>query len=154
MVAPIVAVPAAAALAGGGAAALGSLAGGGGGKQTTKRKDIQVRRTYQPTINKNRQITRNTSTTYSPSDNRQVNYNPQVVIDSPNSSIGSKLSQKSKKGGDTAAARGSPRQPVSTMPVNRGGQRTGSQSPVQSGGGDKMVLLGLVAAGAWVLSDG
>jgi len=160
MVAPIVAVPAAAALAGGGAAALGSLAGSGSQKQM--RKDVQVQRTYSPTVNRSSQKTvnktRNVSKTISPSSSRQLNYNPQVIVDSPSAGIGSKLSQKSKKGGSSSSAKAPTRQtptlPVVQKPRSGGDQRTGDQGQTSAGGKGDLTTLALIGGAAYVLAQG
>lgn len=149
MVAPALALP----LAGGAAAALGSLAGGGGGTQEQNRYDTQVRRTYSPTTTTNTTTTDNRQITISPQRSNKVNYNPQVIVDSPDASVGSKLSQKSKKGGASPEQKAPVTTPVTSRPDFSGDQQTGDQGAKQAGGKDTLVLLGLVAAGAYVLND-
>lgn len=99
MVAPVVLAAGAA----GGAGVLGALAGGGNQRQIEKQKTISKKETnttnVQNTTNKSVQNT------------RTINYNPQVQIDSPDSSI----SKKQRQQGPSQTAR---TQPVSRIPIS------------------------------------
>lgn len=150
MVAPIVGVAAASAVGTGGGIALNELAGSGGKTKNIKKnldQDTQITRSTTTSTTDNRQYT------YSPQDSTKVNYNPQVQIDSPDASLGSKNSQKSKK-------KSNPTQsnpvtiPVRQDPGQRSGQVGGGNQSGSSSGGDKMVLLGALGLGAaYLLGD-
>jgi len=147
MVAPLVALP----LAGAVGASLGALAGGGSGDTYNEKYNLD--RDTQTTTNKTFNRSYNVQETYNPQVDSSINYNPQVQIDSSGASIGSKTKLASKK--NSQPTQSNPvTLPVTQNPQQRSGQVGGGD---QSGGGlgsDKMVLLGLVAAGAWVLNDG
>jgi hypothetical protein len=149
MVAPIVAVPAAAALAGGGAAGIANLTSSGG---PTNNYKYNLDRDTQNTVNKTSNKTTSIQNTYSPQTSRTVNYNPQVQIDSPDASIGSKQKLSSKKSANPTTKQ-PVRQPVSQVPSQRSGQTGGGSQSGSSGGQSSLVMLGALAAGAYVLSE-
>ena len=104
---------------------------------------------YDTQISKKETITNTDQTTISPQISRQVDYSPQIQIDSPDSSIASKKQQS-----QTPTQETSPSQPIVVdVPTN---QETGDQgSTTDQGGGIKKVLIigSVVAGGAYVLKE-
>jgi hypothetical protein len=137
MVAPIVLAAGAA----GGAGVLGAAMGGSNSKTEQNRYDTQVSR--------KKTVTKSEQTTISPQVSRQIDYSPQIQIDSPDSSIASKKQQS-----QTPTQETSPSQPISiTVPTD---QETGDQGSTTDQGGDikKVLIIGsVVAGGAWVLRE-
>ena len=140
----------ASALGAGGAVGLSNLTSSGG---PTNNYKYNLDRDTQNTVNKTSNKTTSIQNTYSPQTSRTVNYNPQVQIDSPDASIGSKQKLSSKK-----SANPSTKQPVtlpvSQNPTQRSGQTGGGSQSGSSGGQSSLIMLGALAAGAYVLSNG
>lgn len=140
----------AAGAAGAGGAGIANLTSSGG---PTNNYKYNLDRDTQNTVNKTSNKTTSIQNTYSPQNSRTVNYNPQVQIDSAGASIGSKQKLSSKK-----SANPSTKQPV-TLPVTqnptqRSGQTGGGSQSGSSGGQSSLIMLGALAAGAYVLSNG
>lgn len=136
MVAPIVLAAGAA----GSAGVLGALAGGGNQRQISESKTVSKKETNTTNI----QETSNTSV----QNTRTINYNPQVQIDSPDSSI-------SKKQRQQGPSQSTPTSPVSRIPISVPTNQSTSQKPEAQGSQlARMLPLVALAGGAGLYLSG
>lgn len=138
-----------------GAGALGATAGSlaGGNEQVQKSRTTNIDKDVQTTQTRTYNRTYDVQRTYSPQSSRTVNYNPQVVMKSPNASIGSKQKLSSKKS-TAPTQRARDQLPVDVSPeTGDSGQRGSDQAAQSASGKQTLTTMALLGGAAYVLTQ-